>query len=76
MKTSDKLDRVCRDELMDEYFGDIIKKRPCTKGQFNTMMRARGFTWDKALRHPVTKKRGCFIGLRRATPGIDSDDEE
>jgi len=76
VKTSDKLDRVCRDELMDEYFGDIIKKRPCTKGQFNTMMRARGFTWDKALRHPVTKKRGCFIGLRRATPGIDSDDEE
>lgn len=72
VKTGEDSDRVDRDDLMDQHFGS---KRHCGKVQFNSMMRARGYTWSKSLRVPGHgKSRGCFVGLRPRLPD-DSDEE-
>ena len=71
--TNDETDRVGRPEIMEDYF-DVIKKRPCSNGQFNTMMRSRGYKWEKTVRYQG--KKGCFVGLRRAMHGFDSENEE
>ena len=67
VKTGVECDRVNRDDLMDHFFGT---KRHCSKPEFNTMMRSRGYTWSKTKR--LNGVKGCFVGLRLK----DSEDSE